>query len=514
MNHYVNQIMTYHEIHKLHRQGHSISYISDYLGMNWRTVKKYLAMDDKEYDTFLNRPPSKKKKLFRYEEFVCSKLKLFPDTSAAQMHDWLKEHHVDFPIVSDKTVFNFLMWVRQEHHLPKTIKQRQFSMTEELPYGKQAQVDFGEYNIRSSTGKRTKVYFFTMVLSRSRYKFVWFIDRPFTASLAIKAHEKAFAYFVGIPDEIVYDQDKVFMVSENGGDIILTEEFRNYTRQRLFTLYFCRKADPQSKGKIENVVKYVKQNFLYNRTYFNIDTLNDEAIAWLGRTANSKLHGSMRLIPCEEMQKEQPFLQPFHPLIIQPVKDTYAVRKDNTVSYKGNFYSLPVGSFKGKGTAVWVQVHGSILVITDTLSAQEICRHTIPTGKGKKVINTDHKRDKSATISEMMDEVARLFTDPQQAICWLENIRTDKPRYIRDQLIIIREAVAGHDPEVIAQAVEYCSEHQVYSATDFKNILDLPQYQSSDEMEVSKINPLSGQTPYNAHMEPDKSDIDNYQSLL
>ena len=514
MNHYVNQIMTYHEIHKLHRQGHSISYISEYLGMNWRTVKKYLAMDDREYEVFLNRPPNRNKILSRYEEFVCSKLKSFPDTSAAQMHDWLKEHHDNFPMVSPKTVFNYVMWIRQKYHLLKTPKQRQFSMAEELPYGKQAQVDFGEYNIRTSDGKRRKIYFFTIVLSRSRYKYVWFIDRPFTASLAIQAHEKAFAYFNGIPDEIVYDQDKVFMVSENGGDIILTEEFNNYIRQRSFTLHFCKKADPQSKGKVENVVKFTKQSFLYNRTYFNIDTLNDEALSWLGRTANGMPHGTTHKTPYEEKLKEQPFLQSFHPLTIQPAKTAYAVRKDNTISCKGNFYSLPLGTFKGKGTSVWVQVDSTTLVITDMASAQEICRHTIPAGKGRKVINTDHKRDKSTTISEMLDEVARLFSDPQQAIPWLENIRTDKPRYIRDQLIIIRKAVAGHDPEMITRAVEYCTDHQIYSATDFKNILDLPQDQSSDDMEVSKVNPLSGQTHDNAHIQPDKSDIDDYQSIL
>lgn len=514
MNHYVNQIMTYHEIHKLHRQGHSISYISDYVGMNWRTVKKYLAMDDRDYEAFLNRPSNRTKALSRYEEFVHSRLKTFPDTSAAQMHDWLKEHHDDFPEVSSKTVFNFVVWVRQKHHLVKIPRHRQFSMLEELPYGKQAQVDFGEYNMRCTTGKRTKIYFFTMVLSRSRHKYVWFTDRPFTASLAIQAHEKAFAWFGGIPDEIVYDQDKVFMVSENGGDIILTKEFKNYTRQRSFTLYFCRKADPQSKGKIENVVKYVKQNFLYNRTYFNTDTLNDEALSWLGRTANSKAHGTTGLIPFDEMAKEKPFLQSFHPLIIQPTKEAYAVRKDNTISYKGNFYSLPLGSFKGKGTSVLVQVHGTTLVIKDALSEQEICRHIIPARKGEKVINTDHKRDKSTTIDQMLDEVAHLFADPQQAISWLKNIRSDKPRYIRDQLIMIRNAVAGHDPEMIAPVVEYCTEHQIYSATDFKNILDLPPDQPTHNVVLSNVNPLSGQTHNNAHIQPDKSDIDDYQSIL
>lgn len=506
--------MNYYEIHKLHREGHSMSHISEYLGMNWRTVKKYLAMNEQEYEVFLDRSSRRNKVLSDYEEFVRSKLRTFPNTSSAQMHDWLKENQQDFPNVSAKTVFNFVMWVRQKYHLPKTTEHRQFSMTEELPYGQQAQVDFGEYNIRSSDGKRVKVYFFTMVLSRSRFKFVWFINRPFTAWLAIQAHEAAFAYFNGIPNVVVYDQDKVFLVSENGGDIILTEEFKNYTRQRSFVLHFCRKADPQSKGKVENVVKYTKQNFLYNRTYFNIDTLNDEAVSWLGRTANSTSHGTTGKIPADEKIKEQPFLTSFHPLTIRPAKSTYAVRKDNTISYKGNFYSLPLGTFKGKQTSVCVHLDSTTLVITDATSEQEICRHSIPTGKGQKVLNTDHKRDKSTAINQMLDETARLFADPQQALAWLEMIRADKPRYIRDQLIIIRKAVARQDHENITKALEYCTDYHIYSAADFNDILDLKSDQPSVDCEESRINPLSGQAQDNAYIQPDKSNIDDYQSIL
>ena len=98
-----------------------------------------------------------------------------------------------------------------------------------------------------------------MILSRSRFKYVWFTDRYFTSELAIIAHEKAFEYIEGVPDEIVYDQDKVFIVSENGGDIILTAAFRAYTREQSFSLHFCRKSDPESKGKVENLVKYINR---------------------------------------------------------------------------------------------------------------------------------------------------------------------------------------------------------------------------------------------------------------
>ncbi|HDZ42235.1 MAG TPA: IS21 family transposase, partial [Bacteroidetes bacterium] len=41
------------------------------------------------------------------------------------------------------------------------------------------------------------VYFFTMVLSRSRCKFVYHSLTPFTSALTVYAHVKAFEYFGG-----------------------------------------------------------------------------------------------------------------------------------------------------------------------------------------------------------------------------------------------------------------------------------------------------------------------------
>ncbi len=137
------------------------------------------------------------------------------------MHDWLKEHYVDFPKVNPKTVFNFVHWVRDRYNLPVLQQVREYETVPETAYGRQAQVDFGEYTMRTSTDSRIKVFFFSMMLARSRYKYLWFTIRNFTADLAVFAHEKAFEFFDGIPEEIVYDQDKVFLVSENKGDLIL-----------------------------------------------------------------------------------------------------------------------------------------------------------------------------------------------------------------------------------------------------------------------------------------------------
>ena len=117
MNAYARKLMTYHIVHQLHREGLSAARISKELVMDWRTVKKYLSMSEKEYETFISGQSERKRELEPYEGFVKSRLEKYSDTSAAQMQDWLKEHYSDFPNVSSKTVFNFVCLVRRKYHL-------------------------------------------------------------------------------------------------------------------------------------------------------------------------------------------------------------------------------------------------------------------------------------------------------------------------------------------------------------------------------------------------------------
>lgn len=515
MNVFLAKFMTYYEIQKMHRDSQSVSYISEFLGLNRRTVKRYLAMNAQEYEDFLIERSERKKELLPYKAFVKCRLELYADTSSAQMQDLLKERYADFPKVNPKTVFNFVNWIRSKYNLPKINLHRQHHPVEELAYGKQAQVDFGEYNLRTSLGARIKIFFFTLVLSRSRFKYVWFSDEYFTSELAIKAHEQAFEYIKGVPDEIVYDQDKVFIVSENSGDIILTDRFRAYTEQMKFALHFCRKADPQSKGKIENVVKYVKQNFLYNRTYYNIETLNDDALGWLGRTANALPHTFTKKEPRLDWYSEQPFLNPFMPHTLKKVIVTYSVRKDNTISYKSNLYSLPLGTYKGRGTQVAVAVDQGELIISSK-DEVELCSHKIASGQGIKIINTDHKRDKSSVIDEMIEQISAQLENPIKGKQWMATIRIAKPRYSRDQLMVIKQVIDSTERSIVNKALDYCVENKIASGVDFKTIvIQFKKTQNPKEnSKIIQLNPLGGILPKGAMIKPNKSEIEDYQTIF
>lgn len=509
------KLIMYHEIHKRRREGFKPSQISRQLGIDRRTVRKYLAMSEEEYLEFIQSQNDRDKLLEPYEDFIKSRLENCTDASAAQVHDWLKEHYNNFINVNEKTVFNFVLYVRNKYGIPKPFNNRVYEQVEELPFGKQAQADFGEYNMTTDERKRKKIYFFSMVLSRSRQKFVWFVEHPFTTLTAITAHDKAFYYMEGIPWEIVYDQDTLLLVDENKGDLILTEAFRKYAQYRGFKLYFCRKSDPESKGKIENVVKYVKYNFLRGRIFDNINTLNGQCIAWLSRTANAKVHSATHKIPSEEWLIERTYLQPisdsFKP---ESVLDEYDVRKDNTISYKGNFYRVPTGTYKPPKTTVWTELTDDNRLIIYNNDNNKIASHIIYNGKGKTIGGNNYKRDFSSGIDQMINELSGLFTDSDNVKEYLLKIRHDKPRYIRDQLQYIKKLTGIYDTEVMNKAMDFCIENKIYKATDLGSIAKKIYSRLTRDTVITP--PVTIDTiNRTAHkIIPDKSDISDYQSIM
>ena len=73
-------------------------------------------------------------------------------------------------------VDNFVQRIRKIEGISKCVEKqpRDYEKLPDSEYGHQAQVDFGEYSMRTKHDSRKKVYFFVLVLCRSRYKFVFF----------------------------------------------------------------------------------------------------------------------------------------------------------------------------------------------------------------------------------------------------------------------------------------------------------------------------------------------------
>jgi len=226
----------WYKVKELWNTGLNKSQISKELGIDRGTVRKYLQMDEDTFMLWINKPRRLPKKLSPYYKYVKGLLEKTPYLSSAQVEDRLKENFKDLPEVDSKTVYNFVKSIREQHDLQKYKEYtgRHYQKLPEVEYGSEAQVDFGECYIQSTDSKRKKIYFFAMVLSRSRQKFIYCQHLPFTTQTANYAHELAFEYFGGIPCRIIYDQDRVFVTDENLGDILLTEGFSRFCQQYPF----------------------------------------------------------------------------------------------------------------------------------------------------------------------------------------------------------------------------------------------------------------------------------------
>ncbi len=512
----INNWIMYHEIHQLSRLGFSALRIARHLVLDSRTVKKLLSLSEADYERHLLKNGQREKTLTPYQDFVREKLNTYPDTSTAQIHDWLKESYPLLPQVSPRSVYNFVMFVRQQFNIPVLPITREYFPVQELSYGSQSQVDFGQYNMRQGNGMRKKVWFFAMVLSRSRMKFICFSDVPYTAQTVCQAHEHAFAFFGGIPHTIVYDQDRTMLVDENMGDLILTAVFKQYTRLRNYQLHFCRKKDPESKGKIENVIQYVKKNFLYNRPYSDLEALNIQALAWLARTANSLIHNYTKKSPESEFAIEKLMLQEYTPLIIEPKQaKMYHVRKTNSVAFKSNFYSLPMGTYQGPGTQVRIKEINNTLQIT-RLNDEWICTHQLNLLSGQTIINSNHKRDNSKSMEQLREDVAGRFSCKEVAHEYLNHIKSTFPRYARDHYQAIEKALiksqAGQKD--IAKTLEFCIKNELFNGYEFEQVLLVITLPSMASGKAKSIVLLDKRNLQKAGETPDKSDIHDYEKII
>lgn len=143
-----------------------------------------------------------------------------------------------------------------------------------------------------------------------------------------------------------------------------------------------------------------------------------------------------------------------------------------------------------------------------------IANHAIYSGRGKTVGGSQYTRDYTKRIDELIDETSDQFTDPERVKEYFFQIRKDKPRYIRDQILIVKKLTGIYHMKIIEQALDFCIANRIYRATDLESVVKrvLSQQSQKDKVEQPVIIKTINQTAYK--IMPDKSYISDYQSLM
>jgi len=470
------------DIIELKNKGFNKTQIAKRLNLDRKTVRKYCDMDDKAYLEYRNECAERTRIMEPYDAFVMNKLKRYPDCSSAQIYDWLRETYNGFK-PSYASVRLHTSRLRAREGITKDIQSRQYQAVQDLPLGHQAQVDMGSDWMCDEYGKRIKVYIFCISMSASRNKYIYFQQRPFNTEDFLNAHDFAFQYFGGRPHEIVYDQDRVLCISENAGDILFTEQFVSYKMYCGFDVWLCRGYDPESKGKIEAVVKYVKNNFLKNRIYKGIESLNTEGLAWLERTGNGLPHNTTKLVPKEAFEEEKKHLLPV-PARQETRQAAYVVRKDNVVGYKSNRYAMPLGTYS-PGRQVYLSETDGILNFADK-KGEIIVTHPVCSQKGKLISISHPERAEMPKHKNLYEDVLSLLNNSEEAKAFLLKNRELYPRYTRDQLFSFKKTAETFSSAELVKALEYCQAHELFSATDFKDALEYFKVQEPEAVFIDQ----------------------------
>jgi transposase len=270
-------------------QGLSKAEIARSMGVSRRTLYHWINTGQLERDLdngpvrYLARP-AVARKIDRYRGMIQVRLADYPKLSATRLHEEIRAAGYAGGYTQVKN------YVREVRPGPPPAPLVRF----ETPPGLQAQVDFAEFHL--PWGKR---FALLVVLGYSRLLWLQFYPRQ-TMAVLIRGLEEAFGAMGGVPAELLFDQLKAVIIDDHrqvGGKLLENMEFVRFAAHWGFRIRACRPHRAKKKGKAERPVSYLRQNFFYGREFLNDVDLNQQALSWVTRKANLRLHRTTGEVP-------------------------------------------------------------------------------------------------------------------------------------------------------------------------------------------------------------------------
>lgn len=284
-----------HKIKALHDEGRGLSIraIARELKLSRNTVRKYLQAEAGVI-VASHEARQRAKRLDRHRDYIVHLLRTFPRLSSVKIARKLREK-LGEPEVSGRTVRRY---VQQVKTTVASAQHRYYEPVLDGVPGVQCQVDAGELRGVALGERERTVHFVVFVLSYSRLMYVGVAFEPLDTSAFIGLHDEAFRYFGGVPEECVYDQTKLVVIAERFRELTLNQRFHEYATSAGLRIHACAGYDPESKGKVEAGVKYVKYDGLYGECFTDEAHLRAHLQQWLEAVANAR-------VPREHFEAEE-----------------------------------------------------------------------------------------------------------------------------------------------------------------------------------------------------------------
>lgn len=312
------------DIMDLHRQGLSIREIARRTGLSRNTVKK--ALSQQRLWSYKARVPVGSK-LDSFKPYLEERIAVGV-TNGIRLFAELRQmgYTGGYTLVRE--------YLKPRRQAAKPVATVRF----ETQPGQQAQVDFGIFAYEHN-GQRARYYAFVLVLSYSRMLYVEFVEHQDLSTL-IRCHINAFET-LGIPLTVLYDNMKTVVTGrDEEGRVEVNPRFAEFALAVGFTPRACRPYRPQTKGRVERSVRYLRQNFWPGRTFASLNDLNQQVSAWC-KEANQRIHGTTGKRPCD-MWEEEPLTHVWDPMLsARFALEERKVSRDAYIQFGGSRYGVP-----------------------------------------------------------------------------------------------------------------------------------------------------------------------------
>lgn len=358
-------------IRKMREDGVSVSEIAKQVGCSRTTVYRYLK---KEVMPIYKRDGIVSK-LDPFKQYIRTRLEEAPFSAVRLLEEIQKQGYTGKLTILKK----FVSEIKQSYRLQAVMR------FETMP-GQQAQVDWAYFGYLEERGQRKRLYCFLMVLGYSRTKFVMFTT-SMDLETFVACHILAFKYFGGVPKEILYDNLKQVVVKRlfRAKESEMNKKFMDFAGYYSFKPILCRVRRPETKGKVENPVRFVRGNFFMGIVFNGLKDLNMQRSAWLEKVNNLE-HGTTKEKPFERLKREN-----LTSIEGKPEYDTSKIfyrtaSRECLVHFEGSQYSVPL-KYAGKEISVKVALDKPLGLF---YRGELICEHQQATEKGMSIINKKH----------------------------------------------------------------------------------------------------------------------------
>lgn len=241
--------------------------------------------------------------------------------------------------------------------------------------GEAYQMDWGFVNVVSSDGKEYKIACFAMICHHCGERYIEFFPNAKQESLFIGMLH-AFAY-MGIPRYVLTDNMKSVVIGRDcEGKPVWQHDYEAFMRVVGFQTRLCKPRHPFTKGKVERLIRFVKDNFIPGRIFHEITDLNYEALRWCN-TQNNYYHRAVDCIPedkhrCCCLQNAGIVSETIE--IVRYLCPERRISFDGFINYEGRRFGVP---YSYPGRTCRIRRDGYVLHIYSSDLLHELTTHNV-----------------------------------------------------------------------------------------------------------------------------------------